>query len=91
VGEDTPIHLSEAVFNFLRNPRLLDAVETLIGPEIYSNPIQPESEGGIGAYGPTSGTKRAPAWRKWRRRLPSIAGKTIPPRSASKRQGGTRA
>ncbi len=36
----TPIHLSAAVFDLLRNPRLLDAVETIIGPEIYSNPIQ---------------------------------------------------
>ena len=36
----TPIHLSPAVFDLLRNPRLLDAVELLIGPEIYSNPIQ---------------------------------------------------
>lgn len=36
----TPIHLSAAVFNLLRNPRLLDAVELVIGPEIYSNPIQ---------------------------------------------------
>ncbi|MBI2940252.1 MAG: phytanoyl-CoA dioxygenase family protein [Chloroflexi bacterium] len=37
---DTPIHLGEAVFGLLRSPRLLDAVESLIGPEIYSNPIQ---------------------------------------------------
>jgi hypothetical protein len=36
----TPIHLSAAVFDLLRNPRLLDTVETIIGPEIYSNPIQ---------------------------------------------------
>ncbi|MDQ3327322.1 MAG: phytanoyl-CoA dioxygenase family protein [Chloroflexota bacterium] len=36
----TPIHLSAAVFDLLRNPRLLDAVEAIIGSEIYSNPIQ---------------------------------------------------
>ncbi|MDQ3856524.1 MAG: phytanoyl-CoA dioxygenase family protein [Chloroflexota bacterium] len=36
----TPIHLSKAVFDLLRNVRLLDAVETIIGPEILSNPIQ---------------------------------------------------
>lgn len=36
----TPIHLSAAVFDLLRNPRLLDAIELVIGPEIYSNPIQ---------------------------------------------------
>jgi ectoine hydroxylase-related dioxygenase (phytanoyl-CoA dioxygenase family) len=29
-----------AVFRALRNERLLDAVESLIGPEIYSNPVQ---------------------------------------------------
>lgn len=40
VKEDSPIHLSEALFNLLRNPPLLDVVELLIGPEIYSNPIQ---------------------------------------------------
>lgn len=40
VTQETPIHLSEAVFNLLRNRRLLDAVEMVVGPEIYSNPIQ---------------------------------------------------
>jgi phytanoyl-CoA hydroxylase len=40
VSEETPIHLSEAVFNLLRNPRLLDAVEMFMGPEIYVNPVQ---------------------------------------------------
>ena len=40
VYPDTPIHTSEAVFNLLRHPRLLDAVEQFVGPEIYSNPIQ---------------------------------------------------
>jgi phytanoyl-CoA hydroxylase len=29
-----------AAFNMLRNPRILDVVESLIGPEIYSNPVQ---------------------------------------------------
>ena len=29
-----------ATFAFLRNPRLLDAVESLVGPEIICNPIQ---------------------------------------------------
>ena len=29
-----------AVFRMLRNEKLLDAVESLIGPEIYSNPVQ---------------------------------------------------
>lgn len=37
---DTPIHCGPAIFNLLRSPRLLDAVEALIGSEIYCNPIQ---------------------------------------------------
>ncbi len=40
ISADTPIHLSPAVFDLLRHPRLLDAVEAIIGPEILSNPIQ---------------------------------------------------
>jgi hypothetical protein len=37
---DTPIHVGPAIFNLLRSPRLLDAVECFIGPEIFSNPVQ---------------------------------------------------
>lgn len=40
IKSDTPIWTGPAVFNVLRHPGLLDAVESLIGPEIYSNPIQ---------------------------------------------------
>ena len=40
VTEDTPIHLGPATFRLLTSPRLIDAVEQLIGPEILSNPIQ---------------------------------------------------
>ena len=40
VTEDTPVHTGPAAFNLLRSDRLLDMVETLIGPEIYSNPVQ---------------------------------------------------
>jgi len=40
VTEETPIHLGPRVFGLLTNPRLLDAVEQFVGPEIYSNPIQ---------------------------------------------------
>lgn len=40
VQPNTPFWAGPAVFNTLRNPRLLDAVESLIGPEIYSNPVQ---------------------------------------------------
>jgi hypothetical protein len=40
VTADTPFHVGPAVFNLLTSPRLLDVVEDLIGPEIYSNPVQ---------------------------------------------------
>lgn len=37
---DTPIHLGNAVFDMMKDPQLLAAVESLIGSEITSNPIQ---------------------------------------------------
>jgi len=37
---DTPFWAGPAVFNALRNEKILDVVESLIGGEIYSNPIQ---------------------------------------------------
>ncbi len=37
---DTPIHLGPAVFHLMRNARILDMIETLIGDEIYSTPVQ---------------------------------------------------
>lgn len=40
IDEHTPMHCGPAVFNMLTNPKILDAVEDLIGPEITSNPIQ---------------------------------------------------
>lgn len=40
IKHDTPIWVGPAVFRTLINERLLDAVEALIGPEIYSNPVQ---------------------------------------------------
>jgi ectoine hydroxylase-related dioxygenase (phytanoyl-CoA dioxygenase family) len=40
VKPDTPMWVGKAVFNALTNPHLLDAVESIIGPEIYSNPVQ---------------------------------------------------
>ncbi|HCQ01929.1 MAG TPA: phytanoyl-CoA dioxygenase, partial [Candidatus Latescibacteria bacterium] len=40
VKKDTPFWAGPAVFYMLTSPRLLDAVETFIGPEIYSNPVQ---------------------------------------------------
>src|SRR5215831_15292763 len=40
VLSDTPCHFGPAVFNMLRCPGLLDVAESIIGPEIYSNPVQ---------------------------------------------------
>ncbi len=40
IKADTPMWTGPAVFEMLRHPRLLDAIESLIGPEIYSNPVQ---------------------------------------------------
>ena len=40
IAGDTPLLLGLAVFAALVNPRLLDVMECVIGPEIYSNPVQ---------------------------------------------------
>jgi hypothetical protein len=40
VTEATQFWVGPEVFRLLRSERLLDAVESLIGPEIYSNPVQ---------------------------------------------------
>ena len=40
VALDTPMWVGPAVFHLLSHKRLLDVVESLIGPEIYSNPVQ---------------------------------------------------
>lgn len=40
VTNNTPFHFGPAVFSLLTDPRLLDVVQSLIGPEIASNPIQ---------------------------------------------------
>lgn len=40
IRPDTPFHAGPAAFGLLTAPALLDAVESLIGPEITSNPIQ---------------------------------------------------
>ncbi|QRF68583.1 phytanoyl-CoA dioxygenase [Ponticoccus alexandrii] len=40
IEPDTPFHIGPAVMQMLTDPRLLDMVEDLIGPEITSNPIQ---------------------------------------------------
>ena len=40
VKYDTPMHVGPAVFSLLTNQRLLDTVESIVGPEVYSNPVQ---------------------------------------------------
>ena len=40
ITEDIPMHAGDAVFNMMTAPALLDLVESIIGPEITSNPIQ---------------------------------------------------
>lgn len=40
VKPDTPFWAGPAVFAMLRNEKLLDAVESILGPEIFSNPVQ---------------------------------------------------
>ena len=40
VQEDTPMHFGPAIFNIVTHQKVLDIVESLLGPEITSNPIQ---------------------------------------------------
>lgn len=40
ITEETPFWTGPAVFNTIRSPEILDAIESLIGPEIFSNPTQ---------------------------------------------------
>jgi ectoine hydroxylase-related dioxygenase (phytanoyl-CoA dioxygenase family) len=40
IHADTPMHFGPAVFDMITAPALLDVVQSLIGPEITSNPIQ---------------------------------------------------
>lgn len=40
IASDTPFHAGSAIFQLMRTPALLDCVESLIGAELSSNPIQ---------------------------------------------------
>ena len=40
IEADTPFWAGPAVFRCLSNPALLDAAESIVGPEIWSNPVQ---------------------------------------------------
>ena len=40
ISKDTPMYLGRGGFKLLRHEPLVDLVEQLIGPEVYSNPVQ---------------------------------------------------
>ncbi|MEM6759984.1 MAG: phytanoyl-CoA dioxygenase family protein [Pseudomonadota bacterium] len=40
ISDDTPMHFGPAVFNMATHPRILDIAESILGPELTSNPIQ---------------------------------------------------
>lgn len=40
IAADTPLHIGPAVFAMATHPRILDIAESLLGPELTSNPIQ---------------------------------------------------
>jgi phytanoyl-CoA hydroxylase len=39
VDGNTPLYVGSGLFNLLRTPKMLDVIESLIGPEIYANPL----------------------------------------------------
>lgn len=40
IDESAGMHSGPAVFNLLTNPQILDIAESIVGPEVYSNPVQ---------------------------------------------------
>ena len=40
VGATAPMYLGSALFNLITNVTLLDCIQDILGPEIYSNPVQ---------------------------------------------------
>jgi phytanoyl-CoA hydroxylase len=40
VGAHAPMYLGSALFRLITNDVLLDCIQDIIGPEIYSNPVQ---------------------------------------------------
>jgi phytanoyl-CoA hydroxylase len=40
IHADHPFHCGPAIFRLLTNPGLLDVVESVVGPEIFSSPVQ---------------------------------------------------
>jgi phytanoyl-CoA hydroxylase len=58
ITHETPMWCGPAVFAAMTNPALLDAVESVIGPEIFSNPVQHiriKSPERLGARDPETG------------------------------------
>ena len=64
IKADTPFWAGPAIFNALTDDSLLDAVESVVGPEVYSNPVQhvrikvpesraPRDENGLVKFGIT--------------------------------------
>jgi phytanoyl-CoA hydroxylase len=68
IRADTPMWLGPAVFQALVHPPLLDAVESIIGGEIYSNPVQHvriKSPERLGAHDESGRTKMgATSWHQ---------------------------
>lgn len=68
-GINFPANLGPAIFAFLHNRRLLDLVESLVGPEIYANPCQHiraklPSDGGYAGAIPQMEWARSTAWHQ---------------------------
>ena len=69
ITPDTPIWVGPAVFGALTNPMLLDAVESIIGGEIASTPVQHvriKSPQRLGAHDPLTGRSKmgATSWHQ---------------------------
>ena len=68
VVTDTPIHVGPAIFNLLSNPRLLDVAESIVGPEIYSTPVQhirmKLPQRAVSRQGPYDGLVSAVPWHQ---------------------------
>jgi len=61
ITRDTPMSLGPMVFEALVHPPILDVVESVIGPEIYSNPVQHiriKSPERFGARDPLTGASK---------------------------------
>ena len=73
VKPDTPFWAGPAVFGAFTAPGVLDVAESIVGPEVYSNPVQhvrikipesvaPRDEHGDVVFGATPWHQDAPSW-----------------------------